>query len=521
MKICLISLICLAGALCNAATPLGSYNRSLQAPARVAADAAGNIYVTDPQAGQVVVFDPFGRQLNAHDGFAGPLGIAVDTAGQIYLAESKAGSVSVFDAQWNLLYRLGAGANEFQMPNYIAIDAASNAVYVSDSKANLIKVYAGATLVKQFGGAGTGNGQFSFPAGVCVSTNGEVFVVDQYNDRIQVFDRAGNYLRKFKFGGTMGPSGRKQGVLVDNSGRLYVADTYQGLIRVYNSTSGSLLATLGGFGPGNGQLSAPSGLALDPYGLLYVASVNNGRVELFGLDTFVHLTTSLGGDVVAVGTNVVFSAVTGGAAGFTFQWLKNGVAIDGATGATLSVNNANEADSGGYSVVVNGVTSSVASVSVLVPPSIASDPQGGTVLRGSNVRFAVSATGSALRYQWQFNGQSIPGATNNVLALDNAQATDSGSYCLSVQNALGSLVSPIASLRVIRLEVQSTTMDESQQLHLTVNADVGLTYALDASADLVQWEELTNFVNDAELSELIDADSANYSQRYYRLRFKE
>ncbi|MCX6903991.1 MAG: NHL repeat-containing protein, partial [Verrucomicrobia bacterium] len=208
----LSSAIVLSGAsqtVAPVATPLGAYAQSLQAPARVAADPAGNVYVTDPPAGRVVLFDAFGRQAACQTGFAGPLGIAVDARGVIYLAEEKTGSVSVFDARWNLLYQLGAGGGEFQLPNHLAVlsSPSNSTIYVADSKANAIKVYAGPALITQFGSAGTGAGQFDFPAGLCLSPSGELFVVDQNNDRVQVFDLAGRFLRAFALG-TGNPSGR-------------------------------------------------------------------------------------------------------------------------------------------------------------------------------------------------------------------------------------------------------------------------------------------------------------------------
>jgi sugar lactone lactonase YvrE len=94
------------------AISLTAYAASLQAPARVATDAAGYVYVTEPQAGRVVVFDTFGRQSSAHTGLGRPLGIAVDGQGHIFLADEQTGSVSVFDAQWTRLYKLGAGDGE-------------------------------------------------------------------------------------------------------------------------------------------------------------------------------------------------------------------------------------------------------------------------------------------------------------------------------------------------------------------------------------------------------------------------
>ena len=505
------------------ATPLGSYGASLQVPVRLAVDAAGNLYVADTDADRVTVFDAFGRVTAVHEGLAGPLGIAVDAAGRIYVGEERTGSVSVFDAQWTLLYRLGAGAGEFQMPNYIAIDPAGGAAYVSDSKANAIKVYSGTKPLGQFGTAGTANGQFLFPAGICIGDGGEVFVVDQGNDRVQVFDLAGTFQRKMKFGGMTGPSGRKQGVRVDHMGRLYVVDAYQSCIKVFDAATGAALGTLGAFGTAAGQLRIPGDLALDALGRLYVTSLNNGRIEVYGLDAFVHLTSSAGKGVVVAGSNMVFTALTGGTGPFAFQWLKNGVAIDGATAATLSLSSVTEADSGAYAVVVNGVTSGVTTASVVVPPSILSGPEGLTELRGAHVRFSVSAGGSAVHYQWQFNGQDIAGATNSALELDNVQAADSGLYCVLVQNAAGNAVSLPASLQVLVppwvLEILSAGLNTSQQRQITVSSDAGMHYALEASPDMVQWLEVTNFVNDTGLVDVVDAEGAGASQRFYRVRW--
>ena len=112
-------------------TPLGSLSAQLRGPARVAADADGNLYVTEPAANRVVVFNAFGQQVNVLEGFAGPLALAVANDGRIYLSEEKTGSVSVFDAQWHLLYQLGAGAGEFQLPGHLAVDPQSpDVVYV-------------------------------------------------------------------------------------------------------------------------------------------------------------------------------------------------------------------------------------------------------------------------------------------------------------------------------------------------------------------------------------------------------
>jgi len=510
------------------ATPLGAYAKSLQSPARVAVDAAGYVYITDPTAGEVSVFDAFGRPVATHTGLARPLGIAVDAQGRVYLAEEQLGRVSVFDSQWQLLYRLGQGNGEFQLPNHITVDPASagSTVYVSDSTANLIRVYAGATLTHWFGGAGSGNGQFDFPSGVCVSPNGEVFVVDQNNDRVQVFNRAGSFLRSFGLGSTT-PSGRSQAVIADAAGRLYVADTFQGVVKVFDPASGALLSSVGGFGRLPGQLDSPAGLALDAFDRLFVTSANTHRIELYGLDTFVHLTIEPGAVTIAAGTKLTFRALTGGAGSFAYRWLKDGNVVGGATNDTLTINGVTSINAGSYSVILTGpsgaITSSVAPVAVMVPPKILSAPASLTVLRGSNVVLAVSAEGSALSYQWLLNGLDVGGATDRALALPDAQPFQAGLYSVRVSNAVGTVVSAAASLTVIVppsvMEIVSSAMDTNQLFHLTLNADPGFSYSLDASTNLFEWQPLTRFTDDIGLIEFIDADSTNYWNRFYRLRW--
>ena len=510
------------------AVSLGAYAQSLQSPARIAVDTSGRAYVMDPQAGQVVVFDAFGRPTATYVGFARPLGIAVDTQGRIYLAEEGAGSVSVFDAQWSLLYKLGQGAGEFQLPNHIALDAASagSAVYVSDSKANMVKAYSGATLDHTIGSSGSGNGQFDFPSGVFASASNEVFVVDQGNDRIQVFNLAGSFLRAFRLGNSL-PSGRSQAAFLDAAGRLFVADSFQGVVKVFDGTSGALLANVGHFGQLPGQLDSPAGLALDGQNRLFVTSANTHRVELYGVDSFIHLSIEPATATIAAGTNLTLRALTGGAGSFAYQWLKDGSMIAGATNGTLTMLGVNLSHAGNYSVVVSGpagtFTSSAAAVAVVAPPRVFSDPASITVLRGSSAVFTVGAEGTALNYQWRFNGSSLPDATNDTLALANVEPFQAGLYSVRISNAVGSVVSASASLTVTVppaiMELAHSNMDTNQLFHLTVNADPGFAYSLDGSTNLFDWEPLLNFTNDLGLIEFIDADSTNYWNRFYRLRW--
>ncbi|MEI6075843.1 MAG: hypothetical protein WCS94_09735 [Verrucomicrobiota bacterium] len=511
-------------------TPLGSVAQLLHSPAGVATNAGGRLYVTDPVAGCVVVFDAFGQQLGTRPGFAGPLAIAVAGDGRIYLSEEKSGSVSVFDAQWNLLYQLGSGAGEFLLPAHLAVDPlAPDKVYVADAAANLVRIYQGASYLGQWGGTGAGDGQFDFPAGIFVRTNGEVVVVDQNNDRVQIFTNGG-FARKFSLGsGGMlgGPSGRSQALLVDGLGRAFVADTLNGVVQVFDVSSGLLLGSLGAFGPAAGQLNLPLGLVLDGYNRLWVASANNSRLEIFGVDNYFHVTTPLAGGLMAAGNPLLFSAAAGGTNLPVFQWQKNGAAIAGATNATLAVASALTGDSGNYSVVVSNVsgvvTSSVAPVSVLVSPSIVSGPQSESVLAGTAVGFIVLASGTDLHLQWQFNGRNLDAETNASLNLAAVSTAQAGEYSVVVSNAVGQVTSPPAVLNVVApplvMDIVSSGMMPGQMFGLTMNLDPGFNYALEASADLLQWQVISSFAGSGGLLDYVDSNSTNYWNRFYRLRW--
>lgn len=143
----------------------------------------------------------------------------------------------------------------------------------------------------------------------------------------------------------------------------------------------------------------------------------------------------------------------------SYQWQKNGVNIPGATGATLTLSNAQVSDADTYTVVVtNGfgsVTSNPVTITGTFTPAIISDPLNVTVNQPAagqpavSASFDVMATGGSLSYQWQKNGVPIPGATNQVLTLANVTTEDVGSYTVVVINSIGSVTSKSAALDVV------------------------------------------------------------------------
>jgi len=155
---------------------------------------------------------------------------------------------------------------------------------------------------------------------------------------------------------------------------------------------------------------------------------------------------------VVAGVDVTHMAVATGAPTPVLQWYFNGTnALAGATNGTLVVTNAQPANAGGYTIVAanagGSVTSAVATLTVLVPPTISVQPASQMVLAGSNVTFSVGATGTLpLHHQWLFNGGPLANETNAMLVVSNAQPAVAGAYSVTVSNAAGVAASSNAVL---------------------------------------------------------------------------
>ena len=269
-------------------TYLRSYRAPFRVPTRMAVDAWGNVYVTDPGQGQVVVRAPNGRVISRANGLGRPVSVAVGNGGKVYVGDAESGSVTAFDTDWKPVLQLGQGRGEFLQPSDVAVDGVTGNLYVADGKAHLVKVYSAAgAFQSSFGGHGSGDGLFNFPVGVMVDAAArQVLVVDQLNYRVQVFDLSGTFQSCFGSQGSgPGKFNMPQGVAIDSRGRVYVADSVEGRIQVLDR-AGGFVGYIGDFGDAAGQLRIPIGMVIDPSNRLFVAAANNARLEVFGLDTF-------------------------------------------------------------------------------------------------------------------------------------------------------------------------------------------------------------------------------------------
>jgi hypothetical protein len=193
-----------------------------------------------------------------------------------------------------------------------------------------------------------------------------------------------------------------------------------------------------------------------------------------------------------LGTAASFSVTAAGTAPLSYQWRFNNVNITGATNATLTLTSVQTNQAGNYSVVVANSFGSAASatatftVIATTPPTITQQPQSRANMVGTTATFTVMATGTApLRYQWQFDGTALVGATNATLSLANVQTNDAGNYAVVVTNDYGSVTSAVATLTVGLSP--TITLQPGNQTNL-VGTDATFTVAATGTAPLrYQW----------------------------------
>ncbi len=185
---------------------------------------------------------------------------------------------------------------------------------------------------------------------------------------------------------------------------------------------------------------------------------------------------------------------------FSYQWLKGGANISGATNSWLYLESATTNDTGVYSVLVTNVQGSVlssnASLTVLPPspPFITYQPYGATVYVGQAVSWRASADGSPpFEYQWRKDGTNLPRAASSYLSLTNVQLSDAGAYSYEVRNAEGSVVSSNAILTVLPTAAPIIT---AQPCSLNVAAGAAPTLSVQASgAPTPQYQWLRSGTN--------------------------
>ena len=156
---------------------------------------------------------------------------------------------------------------------------------------------------------------------------------------------------------------------------------------------------------------------------------------------------------IVQGNPVSFTVAATGRTPMTYAWQLNSVAITGATNATYTIASVAVGHSGDYGVMVRNADGAVwapaARLTVVTLPIITSQPSDTTVPIGQAATLSATVSSPVTpTYQWSFNGTPLSGTTASTLTLISVQASQAGSYQLTVGNAAGNVLSRIATVTV-------------------------------------------------------------------------
>jgi tripartite motif-containing protein 71 len=183
-----------------------------------------------------------------------------------------------YEGKWG---SYGSGDGQFDRSEGIC-RAPNGNVYVADMNNNRIQYFtADGSFLGKWGTKGTGQGQFSMPWDIGINSAGTVYVVDYGNNRIQYFTATGVYRGGWgSYGSAQGQFNGPAGIGVAPNGNVYVAEIFNSRIQYFTS-SGSFLGMWGSPGSGEGQFNKPLGVSVAPDGVVYVSESNGRRVQYF------------------------------------------------------------------------------------------------------------------------------------------------------------------------------------------------------------------------------------------------
>jgi sugar lactone lactonase YvrE len=173
-------------------------------------------------------------------------------------------------------------------PSGLALDRQNRLLYVSDIALDQVLVYDADSLklLRKTGTTGrkhelTTPGDFSKPTGLAVDQDGNLYVCDTMNDRIEVFDADGQFISSYgKNGDGPGYFARPKGVAIDSDGHVWVADGMQDRVQVF-SKDWQLLIAFGGRGLMPGQFQGLVNITADQNNRIFTSEIYPGRVQAF------------------------------------------------------------------------------------------------------------------------------------------------------------------------------------------------------------------------------------------------
>jgi len=259
-------------------------------PYGMAVDSKNRLFVADQKVGAIFIFNTETRdveliknKVNAH--FVRIIGLAMDDGDRLFVSDPGLRHVLVFDANHKATDVITDGLSE---PGNLALDKENRLLYVSDIALDQILVYDADSLKlkRKIGTTGhnhelTTPGDMAKPTGIAVDSDGNLYVCDTLNDRVEEFDADGKFISTFgKPGDGPGYFARPKGIAIDADNHIWVADGQQDRVQVFNQEH-QLLITFGGHGLLPGQFQAVVNITIDKLNRVFTSEIYPGRVQQF------------------------------------------------------------------------------------------------------------------------------------------------------------------------------------------------------------------------------------------------
>jgi YD repeat-containing protein len=258
----------------------GSGEGQFKEPQSIAMTPYGEIYVLDTGNNRVEEFNTkgellrkFGYESTERGEFKEPRGIALDSEGHVWVADTGNNRVEEFSSTGEYETEI----SDLKAPQAVAVDAQGN-VWVANTGEDLIEKYSYSKVFEKyeeqlrFGGKGTGSEQFNEPQGIAIGAEGNLYIADTGNGRIDEYSSAEKYIRTIGKEGTgRGEFKAPHGITTDSSGDVWVADT--GNHRVQELTAaGAFLGAI------EIEVIQAQGIAIDSEDDAWIANTGNNDV---------------------------------------------------------------------------------------------------------------------------------------------------------------------------------------------------------------------------------------------------
>jgi DNA-binding beta-propeller fold protein YncE len=267
------------------ASPQALYDH-FERPFAVDFDSQGRVLLTDTGHSALIRIDEAERRFDVL-GTQGsvrlsvPLGIHVGPDDTIYVADAGLHQVVALTPEGGIAAVYGGGG-QLKNPTDVVLSPDGKRLYVADSKGDIVVAYdvGSGNLIKTIGSSGAGEGAFRFPTSLAFGPEGYLYVVDQLNSRVQVFDADDEYYDTFgSLGVGFAQFVRPKDVAVDEVGFIYVTDNAFNNVQLFDADF-TLLTFIGSGGDGPGRFNGASGVAVQGDRIAVVDQLGK-RLQLF------------------------------------------------------------------------------------------------------------------------------------------------------------------------------------------------------------------------------------------------